>query len=335
VFGVAPSATAAEVLADSTGVAADTIHKLLIEHSLNRPADHRYNLPCGATVIVDEAGMLGTRELLSLAALADLRGWRLALVGDPLQFSAVGRGGMYALLVDTFGAVELDRVHRFDHDWERDASLLLRHGDVRAAEIHDRHGRLHGGTAERMQSEILTMWWEHRQQGRVALMMSPSLDVVETLNGRAQQLRVRAGELDPDSRHATAGRYDVYVSDEIATRQNDGQLRTDCGGMVRNRAVWTVDTVHRDGSLTATGAAGTIHLPADYVRQYVELGYARTGIAGQGRTVSAGLGYYDGPANVRNLYVRSAAAPPRTTPFSSPAAKRSRSTSSPATWRAT
>ncbi|MBD0323856.1 MAG: hypothetical protein ICV72_10790, partial [Aldersonia sp.] len=125
---------------------------------------------------------------------------------------------------------------------------------------------------------------------------------VEVLNRRAQQLRIRAGELDTTGRHAT-GRYDVYVGDEIATRHNDRQLRTDRGEMVRNRALWTVDTINRNGSLIATGPAGIIHLPVDYVRHHVELGYARSGIAGQGRNVHAGLSYYDGPADVRNVYV--------------------------------
>ena len=83
---------------------ADTLDKLLIEHRLDRPPDHRYDLPVGTTVIVDEAGMLPTAKLAELADLADVKGWRVALVGDPLQFSAVGRGGMFGLLVDTFGA---------------------------------------------------------------------------------------------------------------------------------------------------------------------------------------------------------------------------------------
>jgi len=121
VFGVAPSATAAEVLSEETGVAADTLDKLLVEHRLTRRPGTRFDLPAGATVIVDEAGMLPTAKLAALARLADDRGWRIALVGDPLQFSAVGRGGMFGLLVDTFGAIELERVHRFDNEWERDA----------------------------------------------------------------------------------------------------------------------------------------------------------------------------------------------------------------------
>ena len=97
-------------------------------------------------MIVDEAGMVPTDNLAELADLADTRGWRLALVGDPMQFSAVGRGGMFGLMVDTFGAIELDQVHRFANEWEREASLRLRRGDVSVAEIYDVHDRLHGGT---------------------------------------------------------------------------------------------------------------------------------------------------------------------------------------------
>ncbi len=54
VFGVAPSAAAAKVLAVETGVDADTIDKLLIEHrTRTRPSAPRFDLPAGATVIVD------------------------------------------------------------------------------------------------------------------------------------------------------------------------------------------------------------------------------------------------------------------------------------------
>ncbi len=303
VFGVAPSATAAEVLSDETGLVADTLDKLLIEHRLNRPPDHRYDLPVGATVIVDEAGMLPTTKLAELADLADLRGWRIALVGDPLQFSAVGRGGMFGLLVDTFGAIELDRVHRFDNEWERDASLRLRRGDVTVTEVYEQHGRLHCGTVNQMERASVGAWWERRQTGSKGLLMSPTNEAVGRLNQRCQQTRIRSGEIDPDGRHLTVGVYKVHAGDEIATRQNDRRLTTDRGEMVRNRAVWTVEHIHPDGSLTATGHNGAIRLPASYVAEHVELAYARTVMGAQGRNVQGGVSFYEKPTDVRNLYV--------------------------------
>ena len=302
-FGVAPSATAADVLSEETGVAADTIHKLLIEHTLSRPPDHRYDLPVGATVIVDEAGMLPTDKLAELADLADTRGWRLALVGDPLQFSAVGRGGMFGLMVDTFGAIELDQVHRFEHEWERDASLRLRRGDVSVAEIYDAHHRLHAGTIPQMERAAARRWYELREAGKRELLMTPTNEATERLNERCQRARIRAGEVDADGRSIDVGPYRLYVGDEIATRQNNRRLLTDRDDMVRNRAVWTIDAIHRDGSFTATGKSGTVHLPAEYVSDHVELAYARTGVGGQGRNVQGGLLFADRATDVRNLYV--------------------------------
>jgi len=303
VFGVAPSATAAEVLGAETGVAADTLDKLLIEHELQRPPDHRYDLPAGATVIVDEAGMIPTQRLAELAALADVKGWRVALVGDPLQFSAVGRGGMFGLFVDTFGAVELEHVHRFVNAWERDASLRLRRGDVTVAEEYDAHGRLHGGTVGQMEREVVAAWWQHRRAGESVLLMTPTNEAVERLNQRCQQTRINTGDLDTAGRRLTVGPYTMHVGDEIATRRNDRHLLTDRHEMVKNRATWTVEQIGTDGSLTVTGAAGNVRLPWSYVSDHVELAYARTGMGAQGRTVRIGLTFYERASDVRNVYV--------------------------------
>ncbi len=73
VFGVAPSAKAARVLERETGITSDTLAKLLYEWARDdRPPLDRYRLPAGTTVIVDEAGMVGTGALARLVTLAEL-----------------------------------------------------------------------------------------------------------------------------------------------------------------------------------------------------------------------------------------------------------------------
>ena len=303
VFGIAPSATAADVLSFETGVVADTVDKLLIEHRLHRAPQPRFRLPVGTTLIVDEAGMIPTARLAELADLADVRGWRVVMVGDPMQFTSVGRGGMYGLLTDTFGAIELDRVHRFTHEWERTASLQLRDGNPDVADIYSDHARLHGGTSVHMERAAINRWAALRAEGRSVLLMAPTNETVERLNQRAQHHRIRHGELNPAGPNATAGVYTLHAGDEIATRRNDRRLVTDRGEMVRNRATWTINTIHPDGAITATGKHGTVNLPAAYVGEYVELAYATTGMGAQGRTVDAAITVLDGPTDVRNLYV--------------------------------
>ena len=130
VFGLAPTAKAARVLETGTGMPADTVAKLLYEHTRpDRPPEPTWQLPAGTTLIVDEAGMLATGDLHHLTRLADQHHWRLALIGDPHQLHAVGRGGMFAELCATGRTIELDTIHRFRNQWEAAASLKLRHGD--------------------------------------------------------------------------------------------------------------------------------------------------------------------------------------------------------------
>ena len=96
VFGVAPTAKAARVMERDVGLGADTVAKLVHEwHRHDRPPLAAYHLAAGTTVIVDEAGMIGTHALHQLVTLAELQQWRLVLVGDHRQLQAVGRGGLF------------------------------------------------------------------------------------------------------------------------------------------------------------------------------------------------------------------------------------------------
>ncbi|MDQ3351589.1 MAG: relaxase domain-containing protein [Actinomycetota bacterium] len=303
VFGVAPSANAATVLADETGADADTIDKLIVEHGLARPPQHRYDLPAGATVIVDEAGMMSTARFAALAQLADDKGWRLALIGDPLQFTAVGRGGMFGHLVERFDAAELDRIHRFTEDWERQASLRLRRGDTDVASVYNVQGRLHGGTCNEMERRCVEEWWRRRVGSERSLLMATTNEAVDRLNRRAQRLRIQRCELDHAGPRTETKRQTIVVGDEIATRHNDRSIRTDRGIAVKNRATWTVTSIRRDGSIVACGKDGNVELPADYVREHVDLAYAVTVMGAQGRTVKHAMLLIDRPTDVRGLYV--------------------------------
>ena len=302
-FGVAPTATAAEVLAAETGMAADTLDKLLTEHSRpTRPPQSGYDLPAGSTVIVDEAGTAATPKLAELARLADQHRWRIVLVGDPRQFSAVGRGGMFGHLVDSHGGIELDQVHRFRHHWERQASLRLRTGDPNVLAEYETRERLHGGTHEQMETEVISAWQQARRRGETVALMANNTDTVAQLNRLAQHTRIRIGELDLKAPSMRISDEWILVGDQVVTRRNDRTLTTDRGLMIKNRDHWTITTIHPDHSVTLTGRTGTIRLPAQYVAEHLELGYAQTSHATQGRTVDTALLLLDTPTDIRGIY---------------------------------
>jgi conjugative relaxase-like TrwC/TraI family protein len=310
-FGLAPSAAAADVLGEETGITTDTVDKLIVEYSKPGQApDPRYFLPVGTTVIVDEAGMLSTPKLAELAGLADYLDWRVVLVGDPLQFSAVGRGGMFQHLIDHApdgAAIEhLERVHRFTAEWEADASLRLRHGDASALDDYDEHGRIHAASTDSdARRQIVGRWWELTAQSSDVLMLAATNDSVNELNRAAQRLRLDANQIvQPIHRATLADGASAMIGDEVQTHRNNRNLITDAGITVKNRHRWEIESVDTDGSIAVSADdRGRVTLPPDYVAESVTLGYASTAMAGQGRTVDHSLVLVDGPIDAAGLYV--------------------------------
>jgi ATP-dependent exoDNAse (exonuclease V) alpha subunit len=83
VLGCGLSARAACELRDQAGIDATTIARLV--NGLERGAE----LASGAVLIVDEAGMVGTRDLAALAEAARDSNAKLVLVGDDCQLPEI------------------------------------------------------------------------------------------------------------------------------------------------------------------------------------------------------------------------------------------------------
>jgi conjugative relaxase-like TrwC/TraI family protein len=306
VFGVAPSAKAARVLERETGVPSDTLAKLCHDwQRSDRPPAPRYRLPAGATVVVDEAGMLPTPALAHLTTLATTQGWRLALIGDPHQLQAVGRGGLFGELCQTGPVHELQRIHRFTARWEAAASRRLRHGDPAGWGPYLDHGRVIAGTFEEHLATAAHRWLTTTATGATVSVVAGTNDHVDALNATIQEVRVACGQLDPTTSAPIGGGEEVMVGDHIVTRRNDRTLTTSTGEPVRNRETWTVTAIGHDGTLTATSHHdhGHVALPPDYVREHVRLGYAATEHGVQGDTTSIGIALVSAATTRRGVYV--------------------------------
>jgi conjugative relaxase-like TrwC/TraI family protein len=303
VFGVAPTAKAAKVLHDETGLATDTVAKLLYEWDKSQPADS-YRLAPGTTLVVDEAGMLGTGALDELVGLAVSQDWRLVLVGDPRQLHAVGRGGMFDELCRTGRTNELATIQRFHHRWEQAASLQLRSGDPTALDAYLDHDRVRVGPFDNLAARAAGQWLAAHASGKTIAIVAETNDHVDALNAALQGLRHRRGHLGTSSTRI-AGSEHAFVGDVVVTRRNDRSLRTDRDEPVRNRDRWTIRHIGRDGSLTVSHdhGHGAVVLPADYVRTQVRLGYAATAHGIQGDTVDIGITVVTPATTHRSLYV--------------------------------
>jgi conjugative relaxase-like TrwC/TraI family protein len=306
VFGLAPTAKAARILEAETGVRGDTVAKLLHEWArADRPPFDDYQLPAGTTVIVDEAGMIGTASLHHLVRLAERERWRVVLVGDPRQLQAVGRGGLFDELCATSRVHELTGIHRFVERWEAEASRQLRAGDPAALDAYEAHDRILAGPFGDHVERIARDWVGLTGEGKTVAVTAATNDHVDAINNAVQRLRLSLGELRPGRRARIGGAEHAYTGDVVVTRRNDRELRTSTGDPVRNRDSWDVVSTHDGGSLTVSHRAGhgTLRLPADYVRQHVRLSYAATEHGNQGDTVDVGIQLVSTATTHRGLYV--------------------------------
>jgi len=321
VLGLAPSAAAAEVLAEELGIDTENTAKWLHEHrreaerlhslahcraeltSRHLSAGHRsatrakvaqaeaelarWQLHPGQLVIVDEASLAGSFAMDELVTVAGAAGAKVVLVGDPAQISAVEAGGMFGALVrDRDGlAPELTDVRRFTHYWEKGASVELRQGSPDAIDAYATHGRVSEGSRDEMLDALYRGWKEDTEAGCTSLMIAGDLGSVSELNGRARADRIAAGEVEERGLDV-AGGGTAGVGDKVVTRQNDRRLASG-RGWVRNGDQWAVTSTHDDGSMTLQRANGTgrVMVPADYVAMHVELAYASTAHRAQGRSV--------------------------------------------------
>jgi hypothetical protein len=154
-----------------------------------------------------------------------------------------------------------------------------------------------------MERLALARWFDTRESGEHALIVTPTNDAARRMSEAIQRERHARSELGSRYLETSAG-LRFFVGDRVVTRRNDRALRTDRGSMVRNRADWTVVAMdQRRLTMTLRGPDGTVVLPPDYIDRFVELGYAQTVHAAQGRTVDRCVLVTDNAIDGRGLYV--------------------------------
>ena len=302
VLGLAPQASAARELgAAIPGITSDTLHKLT--HTLTHVEPGSWDrwiagIDVNTLVIIDEAGLAGTRELdIAVGHVTNLGG-RVLLVGDDRQRAASGAGGVLRDIESSHGALMLDEVMRFQDrgvpgagGLQGSATLAVRTGDPSAVGYYTDRGLIRAATPDTVTGQVYAGWAADITAGADSVMIAPTLDMVSELNTRARVDRIAritaAGGTPGPERDLQRGEK-VSAGDLIVTKKNKRTLSLGGTDFVRNNYRWTVQQVHRDGSITATELTRgvTRTLPAWYVdKGWVRLGYAHTEASVQGMTV--------------------------------------------------
>jgi AAA domain len=302
VLGLAPSAAAAAVLAEQTGIRADTLAKLTWSLRHGELPDWAAAVGPSTLLIIDEVGMADTLTLDTAVQFAIDQGASVRLIGDDQQLAAIGAGGVLRDITQTHGALQLTELHRFTNPGEAAASLALRDGKSTALNYYLDHDRVHVGDMATMTEDAFTAWVLDRSAGLDAIMLAPTRQLVGELNRRA-----RAHHLDHSPAGSEASLADgnrASVGDVIITRSNDRRLRLTSSDWVRNGDRWTITRVGKQGDLTVrhTRSHLTVRLPADYVQRSTGLGYATTIHSAQGVTADTMHGLLTEQESRQQLY---------------------------------
>lgn len=278
VRGAALSGIAAEGLEQGSGIASRTIASL--EYQWGQDREH---LTSRDVLVIDEAGMVGTRQMERVLSHAADAGAKVVLVGDPQQLQAIEAGAAFRAIHERHGGVEISEVRRQHEGWQQDATRHLATGRTgQAIHSYGESGMVHvADTREAARGELIDRWDEARQSNpsETRIILTHTNDEVRGLNEAARGRMRNAGELGSDvSIKAERGERQFASGDRIMF------LRNERGLGVKNGTLGIVEQVTPQRMTVRTDDGRSVAFDTkDYA--HVDHGYAATIHKAQGMTV--------------------------------------------------
>src|SRR5277367_537087 len=190
---------------------------------LKRVETGRYRLDRNSVVVVDEVGLLGTRQMLDLLRLQDKTGAQIVMVGDPKQCQSIEAGPIIDLLRKAVGEAAVPQILisiRQKTEREREITSLFRAG--RAAEAlemkqQDGTAELVAGGRQATVQRVARLWCERLEANRgdpefKLTVSAPTNADAREIGAAIRAERRRAGELGADAKvlDATDRNGDTY-----------------------------------------------------------------------------------------------------------------------------
>ena len=281
VRGAALSGIAAESLEGGSGIASRTIASL--EHGW---AQGRDVLTARDVLVIDEAGMIGSRQMGRVLAAADLAGAKVVLVGDAEQLQAIEAGAAFRALTERHGAAEITEIRRQRADWQREATRELATGRTGVAlDRYEAAGMVLGHETREAARSALVDGWDAVRQARPEasqVMLAHTRADVAELNQLARGRMRDAGGLGAEQLVATErGERAFAPGDRVMFLRNERSMGVKNGSLGAIEAVTPARMAVRldDGRQVAFDTKSYAH---------IDHGYASTIHKSQGVTVDHG-----------------------------------------------
>ncbi|MEL6707549.1 MAG: Ti-type conjugative transfer relaxase TraA [Pseudomonadota bacterium] len=278
VRGAALSGIAAEGLENGSGIASRTIASL--EHQWGKGRDQ---LHAKDVLVIDEAGMVGTRQMERVLSHAAKAGTKVVLVGDQQQLQAIEAGAAFRAIHERQGGVEISEVRRQLSAWQQDATRQLATGRTgEAIRTYEEHGMVHAAdTRKDARATLIERWNRERQVSPddSRIILTHTNDEVRELNQMAREKMREAGALGADATIKSArGERQFASGDRIIFLQNERGLGVKNGtlGKVTMASAQSMAVRTDDGCEVAFDTKDYAH---------IDHGYAATIHKAQGMTV--------------------------------------------------
>jgi Ti-type conjugative transfer relaxase TraA len=224
VRGLALSGIAAENLEAGSAIPSRTVASL--EHQWGQG---RELLTSRDVLVIDEAGMVGSRQMERVLSHAHDAGAKVVLVGDPEQLQAIEAGAAFRSVAERHGGVEITEIRRQQEDWQRDATRqLATERTAEALRAYHEHDRIHAAeTREQARGELIDTWDRERiaDPDKSRIILTHTNDEVRDLNELARRKLRDAGDLGEDvTINTERGDRSFALGDRLMFLRNDRDL---------------------------------------------------------------------------------------------------------------
>lgn len=279
VVGAALAGKAAEGLEKEAGIASRTLASWELAWSKGRDQiDDR------CVFVLDEAGMVSSRQMALLVETVVRAGAKLVLVGDPDQLQPIEAGAAFRAIADRTGYAELETIYRQREQWMRDASLDLARGNVAAAlKSYEASGRLQPRKLKTdAVAALIEDWNRDFDPAKSTLILAHLRRDVRALNDMARGKLIERGLIEEGHAFRTEdGPRRFAAGDQIVFLKNDAAL-----GVKNGMIAHVVEA--RPGGFRAMIGEGEHRRHVDVDQRFyahVDHGYATTIHKSQGATV--------------------------------------------------
>jgi Ti-type conjugative transfer relaxase TraA len=232
-------------------------------------------------LVIDEAGMIGSRQLGRVLAEARKAGAKVVLVGDAKQLQPIEAGAPFRAIAERTGIAEIATIRRQREDWAREASMDFAKGHVRdgLSAYRERGHVRFAASREAAKAVIARDWMAGRKNGKDTVVLAHTRADVRDLNEAIRRARAAAGELGDAAAFQTGqGKREFAAGDRVVFLKNDRELGVKNGtlGRVEEAAAGRLGVVLDNGERRTVEA---------HAYAAIDHGYAVTIHKAQGATV--------------------------------------------------